>query len=122
MTTTLLTSDELDDMKDTQDSNLPETVYIQTLTETATATSGRSQAWNTTTTTTGRIATLGNSGEEREIASRLGSVQGYVVTLPADTAVTNQNRLQINGRQFEIKATLKRSSQTALRLVCVEVL
>jgi len=122
MTTTLLTSDELDDMKDTQDSNLPETVYIQTLTETATTTSGRSQAWNTTTTTTGRIATLGNSGEEREIASRLGSVQGYVVTLPADTAVTNQNRLQINGRQFDIKATLKRSSQTALRLVCGEVL
>ncbi len=120
--TTLLTADELDDMKDTQDSNLPETVYIQTLTETATATSGRSQAWNTTTTTTGRIAPLGNSGEERELASRLGSVQGYVVTLPADTVVTNQNRLQISGRQFDIKATLKRSSQTALRLVCVEVL
>lgn len=120
--TNLLEADELAGMKATQELNLPETVFVQELTETSDGAGGSSQAWNTTVTTTGRIAPLGNSGEEREIARRLGNVQAYVITLPVATVVDEQSELQISGRQFQINATLKRSNQTALRLVCVEVL
>ena len=118
----MIDADELADMKATQNLTMTETVYIQELTETSNSAGGHTQAWNTTVTTVGRIVPSGKSAEEREFAARLGSVQGYTITLPADTVVTNKHRLQINGRNYEIVGTLIRSNQTALRVVCMEVL
>lgn len=118
----MLSNPELEDMRKQQDENLPETVYIQAVTETSNGAGGRSQAWTTTATTKGRIGNLGKDPQERAIAERLSNVAVYVITLPIGTVVDEKNQLQINGRQFQVHGIPRKSHQTALRVVCSEVL
>lgn len=117
----MLSNAELDDMRRQQDENLPETVYIQTATETSNGAGGRSQAWTTTATTKGRIGDPGKDPQERAIAERLTNVKVYVITLPVGIAVDEKNQLQINGRQFVVHGAPRKSHATALRVVCSEV-
>lgn len=117
----MLSAAELADMRKQQEENLPETVYIQSVTETPNGAGGRSQSWTTTATTNGRIGDLGKDPQERAIAERLTNVKVYVVTLPVGTAVDEKNQLQINGRQFVVHGAPRKSHATALRVVCSEV-
>ncbi len=117
----MLTERELEQMRTQQDKALPETVYIQRLTRVMNDTGGWSETWATVATVKGRIGPSGKEAEEREIAGRLGVTQAYTATRPAGTERDESDRLQIDGRQFEVKGVIRRSQATALRVVCVEV-
>jgi SPP1 family predicted phage head-tail adaptor len=117
----MLSDAELEDMQDTQDQNLPETVYVQAKTAVSNSAGGQTESWSTIASVKGRIGGLGNSAQEREIAGRMGNVQVYKITLPAGTDVDENKQLQINGRQFKVGGVLRKSQSTALRVVCAEV-
>lgn len=112
---------DLTKMREEQEKQMPETVYIQRLTRTSDGAGGWSEAWNTIATTKGRIGLTNWQPSEAEIAGRVQNQQKYVITLPADTELTEQDRLQIDGGQFEIIGIARRSEATALRVTCVEV-
>lgn len=112
---------DLTKMQAEQEKQMPETVYVQRLTRVSDGAGGWSEVWNTVATTKGRIGLANWQPNEAEIAGRVQNRQKYVVTLPADTELTEQDRLQINGRQFEIIGIARRSEMTALRVTCVEV-
>jgi len=112
---------DLTKMQQTQEAYMSETVYIQSRTRTSDGAGGWSESWSTLATTRGRIGLLSWQPSEEEIAGRVQNRQKYIVTLPAGTELTEQNRLQINGRQFEIVGIARRSEATAIRVTCVEV-
>ena len=118
--TSMLSSDQLTAMKAVQNSNLPETAYIQALTKTSDGEGGYTEAWNTVTTTTARIGEP--KGElEREIAGRIGAGVTYVITLPSETVLDLTDQIQINGVNYKVHWTNKnKSSKTALRAVVTE--
>lgn len=112
---------DLTKMRQTQEEQMPETVYVQSLTRSSDSAGGWSESWSTSATTKGRIGVSDWQPSEAEIAGRVQNRQKYVITLPAGTTLTEQDRLQINGRQFEIIGIAQRSEATALRVTCVEV-
>lgn len=99
---------------------LPETVYVQRLTRTSDDAGGASEAWSTVATVRGSLEQ--SKGNEQVLADRIGAVLTYTATLPYDTEILHGDRLQVNGRQYQIETTLDRSEKTALRIICVEVL
>ncbi|MDI6769741.1 MAG: hypothetical protein QMD04_08700 [Anaerolineales bacterium] len=117
-----LSEQELKTMRKAQEELMTETVYIQAVVAVSDGAAGSSESLQTIATTKGRIGTLGRDPREREIAGRMGSVHIYVVSLPADTMLSDKNQLQINGRQFVIGGVIRASSTTALRAVVAEVL
>lgn len=114
-------SSELDAMRAAQETVMPEMVYVQRLTRTPDGAGGWSEAWNTVATTKGRLVTKAWDDAEQEIAGRYAARYKTIVTLPATTSLTESDRLQISGRQYEIIGIAGRSNKTALQVSCVEV-
>lgn len=117
----MINASELNEIKNTREENMPETVYVQKKVSVSNGAGGFSESFITESTVDGRIGQLGKTPEEKEIASRMTYVSGYTVVLPSDTVVDETYQLQINGRQFEIKGVIRKSRTTALRVVCVEL-
>lgn len=117
-----LSEHELKTMRKAQEEIMTETVYVQMVVAVSDGAAGSSESLQTVATTSGRIGALGRDPREREIAGRMGSVNIYVISLPADTEVTEKHQLQIDGRQFEIGGVIRASNATALRAVVAEVL
>ena len=111
---------ELEKMRREQEKTLTETVYIQRLTRTGDDTGGWSEAWSTIATTTGRISIRRNTPREAETGGQMQYAQGFVITLPAATALEESDRLQVNGVQYVIKAILTHTEQTSLQVECVK--
>lgn len=99
---------------------MTETVYIQRLTRTDDGAGGWSEAWQTVATTKGRIASQGRAGETVQ-GGALTAQGEYIITLPHDTDLRQDDRLQINGVQYEVKAIFERSEKTALRVLASKV-
>lgn len=116
----MLSNEQLAAMKAVQDSNLPETAYIQALTKTSDGEGGFTEAWNTVTTTTARIGEP--KGEfEREIAGKIAVGMAYVITLPSETVLDLANQIQINSKNYKVHWTNKeKSHKTALRVIVTE--
>ena len=114
-----MSSEELEAMRDEQEKNMPETVYIQRLMRTSDSAGGWSEAWQTVATTQGRVAAA--RGRELELGSKLTSAVTYTVTLPHDAVVEQTDQLQINGQQYQVLAILNRSEKTALRVICEKI-
>jgi head-tail adaptor len=117
----MLTDDELTAMRATQEAALPETIYVQRLTRTPDGAGGWSEAWTTVATIKGRLAEEAWKDAEQEVAGRYGALYKVIVTLPSDTELTESDRLQCNGTQYQVIGIARRSSKTALRVSCVEV-
>lgn len=118
--TSILTTEQLAAMKAVQNLNLPETAYVQRLTRTSDGEGGYTEAWNTVTTTTGRIGEP--KGEfEREIAGKIAVGMAYVITLPSNTEVLSTDQIQINSKNYKVHWSNKDKSQlTALRVIVTE--
>lgn len=120
--TTLLTDDELDKVRKVQELNLPETAYIQTLTV-SNGPSGWVESWQTRETVNARVGEP-RGDIEQSIASTVLSTGGktYVITMPADVDINNDDRIQINGIDYKVHWTNKnKSKKTATRVVVTEV-
>ena len=107
-------------MQAVQNSNLPETAYVQRLTRTADGEGGYTEAWNTVTTTTARIGEP--KGEfEKEIAGKISVGVAYVITLPSSVALDLTDQIQINSKNYKVHWTNKDKTQkTALLVVVTE--
>lgn len=61
------------------------------------------------------------SGNERELADKLGWTVAYAIRLPLGTDVTPADKLVVSGRTFEIGGILKNgATATAMTAICQE--
>lgn len=97
---------------------MPETVYVQRVTETPDAAGGRTQVIATIATTKGRIVSA-NAGLAEQ-AGRLDEQASYTVTIPADANVQVGDFLQINGAQYTVIGKQVFSRRTAMRVNCTK--
>jgi SPP1 family predicted phage head-tail adaptor len=116
-----MNSRELSEMRAEQEKQMPEVVYIQRLTRTPDGAGGWTETWQTLETTNGRIAPS-QRGAGEEVRGGAVKVYGeFIVTLPHDTELRQDDRLQINGTQYEVKAIFERSEKTVLRVLVSKV-
>jgi len=118
--TSLLSDENLVKLRATQESNLPETAYVQRVTVTNGA-DGISEAWTTAATVNARLGEP--KGElERQIASTIVVGKVNVITLPVGTNVLDTDQIQISGVNYRVHWSNKNKSHaTALRVMVTEV-
>jgi len=117
----MLTSDEISQMRSVQEKAMPDTVYVQRLTRVDDGAGGWSEVWQTVATVKGRVAPRATARAEGTLGSAVTPVVEYIVTLPAGTEVYENDRLQIDGVQYEITSNMTRSQATAVRLLCERI-
>lgn len=117
----MTSTDDLAKIREEQNNLMPETVYIQHLTRVPDSAGGWTEVWQTTTTTKGRIAPSQRQAGEIMQGGAMTAYGEYIVTLPYDTVLDQEDRLQINGVQYEVKAVFERSEKTALRVLVSKV-
>jgi hypothetical protein len=117
--TTRLSAENVAKMRAVQESNLPETAYIQRVTVTNGA-DGFSEAWTTVSTVNARLGEP--KGEmERQIASTITVGKVYVITLPVGTSVLDTDQIQISSVNYRVHWTNKNKSHaTAMRVLVTE--
>ena len=106
-------------MQAAQNSNLPETAYIQSLTVTNSG-DGQTEAWTTYATVNARLGEP--KGEiEKQVAASILVGKVNVITLAAGTTLADTDQIQIGGVNYRVHWTNKnKSHQTALRVVVTE--
>lgn len=115
-----MTSTDLAKIRDEQNKLMPETVYIQRRTRTPDGTGGWTETWQTAATTNGRFAPVQRMDEM--VRGGAVTVYGeYIVTLPYDVDLHQDDRLQLAGTQYDVMAILERSEKTALRVIVRKV-
>ena len=116
----MISTEALAQMRAVQESNLPETAYIQRLTVTNGA-DGQSEAWTTYATVNARLGEP--KGElEKQVASSILVGKVNVITLPVGTTLADSDQIQISSVNYKIHWTNKNKSHaTALRVVVTEV-
>lgn len=112
----MLSDRELNGLRQTQDDNLPETAYIQRLTQSRDDTGGIGQSWATVATTKARLGYP--TARDVELGGQQSQQAQFVITLPHSADVRLTDELQIGGINYQIITILRRSKQTALRLLC----
>jgi SPP1 family predicted phage head-tail adaptor len=108
-------SGDLEKIRAEQAKLMTETVYVQHLTRVSDGAGGWTEVWQTVATTKGRIATQG--GGETKRGGAVTADVSLIVTVPHDTDLRQDDRLQIGGKQYEIESIFERSEKTALRVV-----
>jgi len=117
--TTLVSAGNLAKMRATQESNLPETAYIQGLTVTNGA-DGWIEAWTTKATVNARLGEP-KGEQEKAIASTVTVGKVNVITLPFGTSVLDTDQIQILGKNYRVHWTnVGKSHATALRVIVTE--
>ena len=120
MTTTLISADALEAMQAAQNSNLPETAYIQSLAVTNGA-DGQSEAWTTYATVNARLGEP-KGDVEKQVAATIKVGKVNVITLKAGTALADSDQIQINSVNYRVHWTNQNKSHaTALRVIVTEV-
>lgn len=112
---------ELEKMRVEQEKLMKETVYVQRLTKMQDDTGGWNEAWITVLTIKGRTGNKQTRTVESMVGGQVTLKSEFVITLPADTMLQEDDRLQINGKQYAITRILSHTEQTALQVECVEV-
>lgn len=118
----LLTTWGKADLRAKMTAALPDICTISRNTPVGDGAGGSVDAWATLSTTACTIAPTGNQPQERAIADRITTSQGYTVTLPAETPITTRDRIIKGGRLFEVAGVLERTEEISRRVVVVEVL
>lgn len=116
----LLSSGDLAAMRGVLAESLPETAVIQTRSYTSDGGGGGTLAYTAGGTVDARIAPL--SGSEETIGERLSPNAQWVVTLPANTTVSEDSRIVISGTTYEVEAVRgPRSYELSRRVEVSEV-
>jgi len=79
------------------------------------------ETWATLSTVACRVADSGLSPTERLIADQLRATVSVVVTLPALTAIDEEDRITTGGRTLEAVHVGVRSNEIIRRCLCSEV-
>jgi HK97 gp10 family phage protein/SPP1 family predicted phage head-tail adaptor len=98
----LLSAADLTSMRGVLNDSLPDSAVIQSRTYTSDSGGGGTATWTAGGTVACRIAPV--SGDERAIGGRLSPDAKWIVTLPANTSVSEDQRLVISGTTYEVEA------------------
>jgi hypothetical protein len=119
----MFNSEELGQLRELQESAMPDTVTVLRITVQDDADHGGSIEQETTLETThGRQEPTGLSPEEQTIAARAA---GKITTnwiLPYSSQAEDTDIVIAGGRRYLVLGVMRKSLATARRLVCVEVL
>lgn len=96
---------------------MPDTVYIQRLIRISDGAGGWNEVWQTVATTKGRITPSQRQTGETVQGGAQAAYAEYIVTLPYDTELRQDDRLQIASTQYDVIAILERSEKTAMRVI-----
>lgn len=110
---------DLEKMRKAQEAIMTETVFIQRLSRISDGAGGWTEVWQSVAQTKGRVATEG--GNEVEKGGRITATIHYLISLPANVEIKQDDRLQIGGIQYEITAILDRTGKTATRIIAKRV-
>ena len=117
MTTTLISADALEAMQAAQNSNLPETAYIQSL---AVTNGADKRTWTTYATVNARLGEP-KGDVEKQVAATIKVGKVNVITLPVGTTLADTDQIQIGGVNYRVHWTNKNKSHaTALRVIVTE--
>lgn len=102
---------------------LSDTGQVGTLTSTSDSGGGASRAWQYGTSVPCRVDPISSSGDDETlVADRLSDRSTHLITTPAGTAVTPNNRFAVAARgTFEITAVRERTGEWARVFEAVEV-
>ncbi len=114
----MLTASEIQSMRDVAESALPSSAVITARTSVSDGGGGGSMAYTAAGTVPCRISPM--NGNEQAIADRISSKADYIVTLPAETSVTTDSRLLIDGQTYGVEAVRDRGEWEITRRVEVE--
>src|SRR5512140_2882804 len=96
-----LTQSELDDMRAAVLDLLPSTVNVLSVTRTSNGAGGFTEAWGTVTANVSCRLDFVNGSEGILGASRQ-PFAGYMLTMPYDTAITSDNRVEHGGLTYAV--------------------
>lgn len=102
----LVSPSDLKQLQAINNANMPETAVIQTGTETGDGSGGTSTTWADTATTVCRISPLSRGMLERVQAMGLEVAEALQLAFPADTAITESQRVKVGTRFFYVGAVL----------------
>lgn len=105
----LLSAQDISAMRSIASQALWGTAVIQTEGFTDDGGGGGTSGWTASGTVSARLAPM--TGSEREIADRIASDATSLVTLPAETEVTVNDRLSIDGRTYNVLAVRERTKE-----------
>lgn len=105
----MLTDSEITSARDALANALPDTATIRRHTTASDGGGGTTQTWADLATTACRISPVGG-GEGATDGDRIADESTHIATLPAETDVTESDRLIVAGRTYEV--TLVRSRGT----------
>lgn len=113
----LLTAADLAYMQATQEQAMPGTVYILGMGTATNGMGGYSETWGTVGTVTGRVYPMVRRGQPEVMAAgQMVSETSWFATLPVGTSVTAKNRIEYNGRTWEVvRVNNSEMWQTAVR-------
>lgn len=97
-----LSDGDLASMRADLNQSLPGTAVIQTLAGTSDGGGGGSVSWTASGTVACRLSPIQRMGHETEVGDRLTPESHWTATLPALTAVGEDDRLVINGSVFNV--------------------
>ena len=118
----MISSTELDVMRTLQTATLDLTCQIRRKTLTDDQMGGQTESWANSGSQTVCRVTETASATEGLSADREVSQIGYIITLPYGKDVIAGDRLLVSGsRTFEILGVIKRSYETATRVICQEI-
>jgi head-tail adaptor len=117
----LLSDSDVESMRATMAESFPDTAVIKTPQVVGDSGGGGTTSWTAAGTVGCRIAAFG-SGAERNIADRLAEEAEWIVSLPAETAITTSDRVTINNTDFNVIAmSAPRSWELSRRVEVSEV-
>ena len=119
----MLTTAELTAIKAVQDQAMPDTCTISRKSLTSDGMGGYTETWSDLATGVScRLASARYRPEEAAIADKFAGRTLWMLTLPAGTDITNEDRVVISSTTYEVAGMLSAGSwKTALRVLVVEV-
>ena len=105
-----LSSVELVQMRDELNLSLPGTAVLHSKTATADGQGGQAWTYAAAGTVDARLSPLNNSSRSAEVAlaSRLGIVDPYVLTVASETTIDETYRAVFNSVTYEVRAVMPR--------------
>lgn len=101
--------------------SLPDAGTIQRVTQVSDDMGGHTDTWAAAGTVACRVSPYPLRPGEEVVGGRVLGLDTWVVTLPAETTVSERDRIATGGRSFEIVSVMApRSWELARRLLCTE--
>jgi SPP1 family predicted phage head-tail adaptor len=117
--TSILTSAELAYMRDSTELLMPDTCNILTLSIVSNDEGGQIETWSTTGTSECRLDM--KSGSEPVLGGAVQEFTGYVLSIPYDTVINDENRVEIDSVIYAVTSINDGQSWRAVKRVTLEV-